>query len=204
MTKNKVKFTRTLTLSSKISITNEITETYFQLNDSTNKVEYTPYYKELVELLAYIDYFTTGIGFDKDETRYDSVLADKRLMARYKRFRLFNKAFKEVLKDVDKMVEFRKLQLANTSSLDSLFEEVTKIISTMGETFNFKDLQSILPELAKLGKTGINQDDLVNLIIKNQPQGFKKPSKSKSDNSNLEIVKDVETIETDVDEFKEV
>jgi len=201
----------TISIVERISMTDSIVDSYFIENDVTGEIEYVPYYKLMSELLSFIDYYTEGITFDEEESRYDSSSFSEQLMRQFNEFKSGNQEFIDILLDVKDIVEFKKQQLIHNkkTSLDSLLNELKDILSKFNGTFDMEMLTSLLPELAKLGKTGLDQDKLVDLILKNQPQGHKKPTKStktKTKKAKLEVIKDVadDTIVDIAEDFKEV
>lgn len=74
------------------------------------------------------------------------------------------------------------------SPLDELLGEISTIVKKFSSTFNMDDIATLLPQLAEIGKTGLDQEQLVNAIIKSMPKDHKKPkAKTKAKAKTVEV-----------------
>lgn len=176
MIKNKVKVIKNISLEERVLMINSIVDAHFD-EDETGKLEYSPLFVEISKVVNFIGHFVIGVTFEENESMYDAVVNDKQLMRIYRRS---NKCFKEILKKVDEIVEYKKAKLIHSSPLDELLGEITKIVKETNESLNLKDMATLLPELAKLGKN-FNQKEMVAQVLKSMPKDHKKPSKTKEE-----------------------
>lgn len=175
MIKNKIKAIKNISLEEQISIINSLVDAHFD-EDENGKLEYSPLLVEVSKLLNFTSYFVHGVTFEENESMYDAIINDKQLMRIYRRS---NKCFKEILRKVEDLVEYKKAKLIHSSPLDELLGEITKIVKETNESLNLKDIATLLPELAKLGKS-FDQKSMVEQVLKNIPKDHKKPSKIKA------------------------
>lgn len=176
MIKNKVKVIKNISIEEQALLINSIVDAHFD-EDETGKLEYSPLFVEVSKVVNFIGHFVNGVTFEENESMYDAIVNDKQLMRIYRKS---NKYFKEILGKVEDIVEYKKAKLIHTSPLDELLGEITKIVKETNESLNLKDIATLLPELAKLGK-GFNQKEMVAQVLKSMPKDHKKPTKTKEE-----------------------
>lgn len=110
----------------------------------------------------------------------------------------------ELLNKQSNLIDIQSQILVKQSPMDEFFNELTKLVSKLNDV-DIKSMTTLLPQLAKLGNSGLKQEDLVKLILANRPKDHKLPKTTKKTTTdkkprakkatNLEVVVDVDELE---------
>jgi len=210
MTKQTITVKETISLVDRIDMTNLMVAYQFS-TDSDGTETYTPYYRVIGELIGFIDNFVEGITFEKDEDRFEVVSADVELMIAHQMFCEDNTQYKEIVTDVNAMVEFKKAQMLQSqkpinievttiSKFDDAIvkfaETLEKIVTELPKNFNTKSIQPFMDKINAISNP--DMEDVVKAIVKENKKGrfldHLKPKKKVktdvvNDSSNITEVK---------------
>lgn len=169
MIKNNVKVKDRLSMDEKINATIYLTSSYFIDG------EYTPYYREISDIVVFFKYAVEGLEFEKstdesgeivEESIYDCVVNDKELLNLYNRTMCsyddnsIKKQFEEINTIVNDMVEFEKQRLIHKTT--PIEEKVLEILDKESQRL---DLQmKFLEEADILQKEQIKQTEYNNKL----------------------------------------
>lgn len=168
MIKNDVKVKKQLTIVEIIKMTKELVEGYFIGG------EYTPYYKEINDIVAFFKYCVDGLKFDivEDgngkktlESVYNSVANDSELMSMFNNLdEVYDSSLlsqiESIHTDVADIVDFRKQFIIHSStSIDKKVEEI------LNKESRNKDLEmKVLQDTERLQKEQLKQIEYANKI----------------------------------------
>ena len=210
MTKQTITVKETISLVDRIDMTNLMVAYQFS-TDSDGTETYAPYYRVIGELIGFIDNFVEGITFEKDEDRFEVVSADVELMIAHQMFCEDNTQYKEIVTDVNAMVEFKKAQMLQSqkpinievttiSKFDDAIvkfaETLEKIVTELPKNFNTKSIQPFMDKINAISNPDMK--DVVKAIVKENKKGrfldHLKPKKKVktdvvNDSSNITEVK---------------
>jgi len=210
MTKQTITVKETISLVDRIDMTNLMVAYQFS-TDSDGTETYAPYYRVIGELIGFIDNFVEGITFEKDEDRFEVVSADVELMIAHQMFCEDNTQYKEIVTDVNAMVEFKKAQMLQSqkpinievttiSKFDDAIvkfaETLEKIVTELPKNFNTKSIQPFMDKINAISNP--DMEDVVKAIVKENKKGrfldHLKPKKKVktdvvNDSSNITEVK---------------
>ena len=159
MIKNDVKKKKELTVIDRINMTNFLVEGYF------TDGKYTPYYRDLNDIVAFFRYCVDGIEFEKDESVYNSVINDPKLMELYYESPNFlppelRLQLEKIDSDVTDMVEFRKQCIIHAST--KIDDKVKEILDKESQN---KDAElKLMQETERLQKAQLKQVEYANKI----------------------------------------
>lgn len=161
MVKNNVQVKEKLSVTDKINMTKGLVAGYFIDG------EYTPYYSEINDIVAFFTYCVDGIEFSEDESIYASVVEDKELMAMYtgsgipdlRPYKL-REQLDEIYTIVKDMVEFEKQRIIHSST--PIDEKVLEILEK--ESRNKDAELKLIKDTERLQKEQVKQLEYVNKI----------------------------------------
>ena len=199
-----VKNINDITIENKIDLIDTIVSAYFQENEY-GEIEYTPYLKEVGQVIAIAKYLIDGIKFTKKEKIYDSVIKDPELKPLIDEV-LSSTGFANIMIDVEDIVEYKKKEniakIQNSSSsiiayklMELIDKETQKVEKELAATENLnkwideqRELNSLItPEMQKNFAETLNADSLINAVID-------KYSESEIYNKNRKAVEASKTI----------
>lgn len=177
MKKNNVRIKNNITLTDKINAINGIISCYF-----TNG-EYTPYYSEMAETIAIVNYFLEGLEFEENEDVYTSVISDTEVMELIYMFNADRTNERKVIdfvrENVKDKVDFIKQQIIhNHDDMNKIIKACDVIIDAL-ENFSKLDLTKLSEEdiknassiMMKIASGEITADNLSNAL--KEAVGFK-------------------------------
>jgi len=183
MTKQIITVKETISLVDRIDMTNLMVAYQFSI-DSTGTETYTPYYRVIGELIGFIDNFVSGITFEKDEDRFEVVSADVELMIAHQMFCGDNTQYKEIVKDVNAMVEFKKAQLLQSqkplnievttiSKFDDAIvkfaETLENVVTTLPQLMGSDKLKLFMEQINKIKSP--SEDKIIKAVLNNNRKG---------------------------------
>lgn len=176
-----------LTFAEILQFINGVIDGVFIQDENGNDIDYSPALLQPLIKSTFVDMYTDykfSDNFDENYGFYMNIDIDKDYFDKINYIQ-----FNSMLDAIKDGIEFRKQKLLQSqSSVDMLFKELTNIVKKFSETINSNDITNLLPELAKLGKNGgINQKELVELIVKNRPQDHKKKTTKKKNTTKEKV-----------------
>lgn len=156
MKKNDVRIKKQLSLSEKVAIINITADSYFTVNDKTNEVLYTPYYKEIGLITAFGMRALEGVTFDEDEDIYSAIINDYTQLGEVSLYDMYLSWLddnKDLLIDVKDVVEFKKAKLLqSTSESEEVFRSINEISYSVNKVANLINqvLETANSKLAEL------------------------------------------------------
>lgn len=153
------------------------------VNNIVDEDGYYPYYHESALygniLSAYSDFEAKGI------IELDAILADSDIKIIVEQC-IIGREFKLITDSVDKMIEFKKQQLASKSEFDGLISDVRKIVANLNENYvkplKPKTFEKLINNLSKIK---LDEKSLVSALVDAKVIDGKFPEKE-----NKEIEKD--------------
>lgn len=149
MKKDNVRIKTNISLADKINAIEGIVSSYFTSG------EYTPYYAGMAEVVAIATFFIEGLEFEKDESIYNSVISDKKLMELVSMFYNTRLNTGEVMvfvrEQVKDKVDFVKQQVIhNHNDMNKIIDSCNVIIDSLSN-FSKLDLSQINKEDMEVG-----------------------------------------------------
>ena len=177
MKKNNVRIKDNITLTDKINAINGIISCYF------TDGEYTPYYSEMAETIAIVNYFLEGLEFDKNEDVYTSVISDIEVMELIYMFNADRTNERKVIDfvraNVKDKVDFIKQRIIHShDDMNKIIKACDVIIDAL-ENFSKLNLSELSEEdiknassiMMKIASGEITADNLSNAL--KEAVGFK-------------------------------
>jgi len=183
MKKDNLVMKETLTVRERAAMTMDIVDSYFNKNEETGEVVYTPYFRDMAELIAFVTYFIEGISFDENENLYEAIMNDDDVMYFYHEYLNMHVLRDKINNDVYDIVEFKKQQIIhnNKSSLDSLLDTINEVVKKLDDSLNIKEIMPLIPKLTSM--KDLDEKALVDAMIASRvikPQDYKKKSPTKA------------------------
>lgn len=185
MNKNNLKIKENITIIDKINAINVIVDAHFTYDKKSGRLEYTPYYNEMANVIAIARHFIEGVEFEEDDLVYSLAMNDEELKSLVNRF-FFNieenknaeeenlknqeyiYLFNDIQNEASKIIKFKKEQLIHkneelelymkkNAEMFDAFEDFLTTISDSLRSFSNLDLKTLTPETIKLGKNIMNK-----------------------------------------------
>ena len=198
MEKKNPRIKSNIPLEDKINAIDTIVDSYF------TDGEYTPYYSIIGQVTAIVFYFLEGIEIDADDIIYNIVTNDSELYELVNTFFDGNvieldkgnyNMFKALMKEVDKIVDFKKEQLiyqnGAVSELKKLVSHQNEMLDSVSELCNSlanalnnfaqlspNELKEGMKILGQLQEAGISEDtltDIMRTLVNEKIQDHKVP-----------------------------
>lgn len=165
-----------ITIDIRGAITRLMVNGYFSENE-TGEIEFTPYFRNKYQLIAFGLYALEGAEFEKGDDIEGIILEDDNIFQIYNAF-IATEDFIEIKKDVEDMVAFQKQQLLHKSKLEDAFDSLNTLLVTMNEKlsqidakgleksikkFNVKEL---MKEYQKSGNGDVIRDKAIQDLVK--------------------------------------
>lgn len=134
-----------------ISAVNELVSAYFSADQTDGEVLYTPYFEEIARISVFQKYFLDDDGESRGqhpEAFYTDLVSNQDFMYCYEESCLQNPGFQEVIKYADDIISFKKTQLANKSSMDSLLESLNRVLKRVEKAIDEEGLSPALLQLS--------------------------------------------------------
>lgn len=188
MKKNNIKIKEVIdvTFSDKVNAILEIASSCF-VNDM-----YTPYYREMAEIIAIATSFIEGLEFEENESIYTEVIKDPQVMNLVKLFynpttEIYN-IMEYVNGQADDIINFEKQKLIHKNKDMSKIVEVCNIIIDSFDNFSKlnigqmtkEDMNVAIDVMKKLSETNFTKEDLSEVL--------KNASKFNMDKATEEII----------------
>lgn len=125
---------------------------------------YNPILKDLFTSIALIGAFT-DITLPLDVFECEKFLIDIDSISLLKGI-FSDEFFATFTRSVDEKIEFMKLRVANSSSLDDLFMSVTKLINQYSEAFEGLDMNDMMNKFSEVSKlVNVPREDMIKSIL---------------------------------------
>lgn len=134
-----------ISITDKVSAICEIVNSAFTKNEQDIPL-YTPYFIEIAKVNVWIDYFTEGLEFEKEESHYEALCADKELYSLYLKF--INEDYFDIINHGEDIIAYQKqIQIHNQkSALEDLFVELTGLVSEIKRELKDGDFSDLMDE----------------------------------------------------------
>lgn len=156
------------------------------VNNIVDEDGYYPYYYESALygniLSTYSDFESNGI------VELDAILGDSDIKTIVERC-IIGREFKLITDSVDKLIEFKKQQLASKSEFDGLVSDIRKIVANLNENY-IKPLKPKTFEklINNLSKIKLDEKALVNALVDAKVIDKKFPEKEKKETSKGKVI----------------
>lgn len=156
------------------------------VNNIVDEDGYYPYYYESALygniLSAYSDFEAKGI------IELDAIIADSDIKTAVEQC-IIGREFRLIIDSVDKMIEFKKQQLASKSEFDGLISDVRKIVANLNDNY-IKPLKPKTFEklINNLSKIKLDEKSLVNAFVDAKVIDKKFPEKENKEATKGKII----------------
>lgn len=195
MKKNNIKIKEVIdvTFSDKVNAILEIASSCF-VNDM-----YTPYYREMAEIIAIATSFIEGLEFEENESIYTEVIKDPQVMNLVKLFynptTEIHNIMEYVNEQVDDIVEFEKQKLIHKhADTDKIVEACNIIIDSFSNFSKLNigqmtkdDMNVAIDVMKKLSKTNFTKEDFAEVMKNASNFNMDKATEEIIDAKNSEI-----------------
>lgn len=161
MVKKNISIKQTISISNRIAMTNTIVNSNFTTNHENGNITFTPYFREMSQVLCFAEFFLDGVKFTNEENIYETVINDEELFHIYKDTLTNNYCFKDILKDVNDIVAYQQLQIIhnNKSSLNILFDSINELVTSLKDQLDSQGILKLLNILQELGNKTLNKKE---------------------------------------------